>query len=112
MEIEEDEDLVYTPDELEDDPGNGLSCFKDQHRQCGPDCMAYLGLGQTAPSKLLNSQQATCLELVTLERTARSTTIAAQLLKELLDRGKNNEADRKRAEAQQANVPFQGQGQT
>lgn len=93
-----EEELIYTPDEIDDDSRNGLSCFKDQRRQCGPDCMAFLGLGQAVPSKILTEQQSSCLELVMLERTARSTTISAQLLKDIADRSKRSDADKQRAD--------------
>lgn len=55
------------------------SCFKDQGRTCGADCMAYL-TEAPAGKMYLGQQWARCLILVNEERSARHLTIIANEL--------------------------------
>jgi hypothetical protein len=60
----EDEDK-----EVEPTPSNGLYCFLDTARACGPDCMAYTL--DTSESQKLNNQQKNCVLLVSVDRLSR-----------------------------------------
>jgi hypothetical protein len=90
-EEEEDEDRPYieTPNELDDDPEkNGLVCFLNMERPCGPDCMAYTTFASESPH--LNEQQKHCTLIVGVERLGR---YAGGLLSIL----KKSQADARRA---------------
>ena len=68
----EDDPYIDRPDVLNDDAErNGLVCFLNADRACGPDCMAYV----TFPSEslLMSEQQKHCIVLVSTERLARFT---------------------------------------
>lgn len=66
---DKDRPFIDSPNELDDDPRNGLICFLNMDRQCGPDCMAYTTFGSEAPQ--LNEQQKHCTIIVSVERVAR-----------------------------------------
>lgn len=111
MDPEENEnegpDFIHPPDKMEDDPRNGLVCFLNMDRPCGPDCMAYTTLPSEAPQ--LNHQQRNCVLLVSVERLGRHTGILAKLNKELIDQGKKARADKSRTEQTPPPSPFGGQ---
>jgi hypothetical protein len=61
---------IEAPDELDDDAEtNGLVCFMNMDRPCGPDCMAYTTFG--SESKYLNDEQKHCAAIVGVERLGR-----------------------------------------
>lgn len=66
---EEDTPYIEPPAELDDDPRNGLACFIDGNRICGPDCMAFTTQGSESP--VLNDQQKHCVAIVSIERLGR-----------------------------------------
>lgn len=77
----EDEGNPYVerPDRIDDTVENGLVCFFNMDRPCGPDCMAYT----TTPSESvgMNLQQKHCIALVSVERLGRFSGVLVQLLK-------------------------------
>jgi hypothetical protein len=68
-EIEEDMETPPAP------PPNGLYCFFDLARPCGPDCMAYVLEDSESPK--LNRQQKNCTILVSVDRISRYVAQAA-----------------------------------
>jgi hypothetical protein len=81
--VSNDESPIVSPE----DPvfkGTNLMCFKDQHRPCSAECMAFL---TTPPPdrEYIGQQWAHCLELVTGHRKAKHLVIIADLLKKQND---------------------------
>lgn len=79
----DDEDLIVSPE----DPvfkSTGLQCYRDQHRPCSAECMAFL-TDTPADKEYLGQQWAHCLELVTGHRKAKHLVIIADLLKKQND---------------------------
>lgn len=64
-------------DEDSEAPGNGLYCFLDSARPCGPDCMAYVL--EDSESKKLSTQQKNCSLLVSVDRLSRYVAQASSL---------------------------------
>ena len=58
-----------------------LCCFMDHARICGADCTAYLTVPDA--NRQLDSTQAHCLLLSSVERTGRSLNIIGNLLDRL-----------------------------
>lgn len=71
---------IASPDTMDDDPRNGLVCFLNMDRQCGPDCMSW----QTYPaeSTYLSDDQKHCVLLIAAERLGR---YAGGILKHMKD---------------------------
>jgi len=87
--------FIYSPNVLDDNPeANGLTCFMDQMRQCGPDCMAFSTF--SADSGALSDQQENCLLLSSAERVGKHLVIIAKILNDEKIRGRKEAADRQR----------------
>lgn len=86
----QDTPYIVSPDTMDDDPRNGLTCFMDMDRQCGADCMAW----QTFPaeSTYLSEDQKHCVLLIAAERLGR---YSGGILKHM----KDSAADSRRAPA-------------
>jgi len=97
-EVGSDDPFIHSPNIIDDDVRNGLMCFMDGNRPCGPECMAYLGFGQEVQTQHLSVQQSQCLLLVGVERLSRHSAIIAKLISDGLHAAKIAEADRKRSE--------------
>lgn len=92
--IENDDDapeFIDSPDELDDDPElNGLTCFLNSDRVCGPDCMSYSTFASESP--MLNDEQKHCTLLVAAERLGRYSGIIIKTLRnEQQDRARSSE---------------------
>src|SRR5690606_33598106 len=70
---------------------DGLDCFLTL-QVCGPHCMAYLTY-EAGKSTELNEQQRHCMLLVSLDRLARNTGVAAQAVTKQATAKRNKEAD-------------------
>lgn len=92
----EGEGFVHRPNMLDDDERNGLMCFMEGSRQCGADCMAFLGFGNEVAVPGLSVQQSQCSLLVNVERIGKHSVIIASLLSKKIKDEKNAEIDRKR----------------
>lgn len=79
---------VYSPNMTE---RMGPSCFLNQERVCGPDCMAYLTKPPEGPA-YMGEQWAQCHLLVNADRTGRHLSIITTLVR-------NQQADAIRAQA-------------
>lgn len=88
MNDDNEKPYIEPPDELDDDPKNGLVCFLNMDRPCGPDCMAYTT--NKAESVYLNEQQKHCTLIVGIERLGRYTGGLLSIIKA-------NKADAQRA---------------
>lgn len=80
MGVEEHQD---PPDFKEDDAEkNGLICFLDSTRECGPDCMGYIHPDEKVEnSPLLNRQQQNCVLLISVERLGRYVGAGVSMLR-------------------------------
>lgn len=89
------DELHYHPNLKPDEPKEGLVCFLDISRPCGPDCMAY----EKAPEvpDYQDKQWADCLLLVNLHRAGKHLVVLASVGSEILKKVKNEAADRARA---------------
>lgn len=95
-----DTPYIEPPDELDDDhEKNGLNCFLNDTRVCGPDCMAYTTAASESP--YLNDQQKHCVAIVGIERLGR---YAGGILSTI----KKSDADAKRAPIPKAPDPMGG----
>lgn len=93
---EEVEPFIHSPDEIDDDPKNGLMCFLNDVRQCGPECMAFTT--SPAESPMFNQQQKHCTLLVSMDRLGRHTGIAAKILSDMTAKQRTILADQARAQ--------------
>lgn len=93
---EEEDVFIHSPDELDDDPRNGLVCFLNDVRQCGADCMAYTT--SSAESPTFGPQQKHCSLLVGIDRLGRHTGIAARILSDMTAKQRTAMADQARAQ--------------
>ena len=94
----DDTPFIHRPDEVDDDPvRNGLTCFMDQIRQCGADCMAYT----TYSDGSLAGQSGNCMLLVNAERSGKHLVILAKLTNDMINSSKRAAADQRR----EAQVP-------
>lgn len=59
----------------------GLFCYKDQHRPCGPECMAFLPQVPEGAT-YVGVQWAHCHLLVNAERVGKHVIIIVDLLKQ------------------------------
>lgn len=51
---------------------NGLQCFLDESRECGPDCMGYVMENDLIEkSTILSPQQKNCIFIISVERLGR-----------------------------------------
>ena len=75
---EEGPDFIHPPNAKDDKLENGLMCFMNMDRECGPDCMAWTT--KPSESRDLNNQQRNCVLIVSVERLGRHTGILAKLL--------------------------------
>ncbi len=86
----------HFPNMVEHGPiaGNGLICWRDKERPCGPECMAFT----EAPEgpDYAGKQWASCSLLVYEHRGAKHLVIAAQGIAQLVQLKKNEVADRVR----------------
>jgi hypothetical protein len=82
----------------DDHPRNGLMCFKDQNRECGAACMAFLTY-PPADKDFVGQQWAHCMELVALHRSSKHMVIIAGTLTKVQQRLDNESADRQRLSA-------------
>lgn len=91
-------------DELTDDPppANGLYCFFDSGRECGPDCMSFTK--EPSEGKSLSSQQKNCVLLVSVDRLSRYMGMGATTLSKM----HMAEADRRRATPSGPPDPLKG----
>jgi hypothetical protein len=96
--------FTHHPNAKEDGaPGNGLLCFKDKERECGPDCMAF---GEPPPQPdYLGKQWANCMELVSLHRSGKHLVVLAQAVHDLTQRQRAQAADQARFAQQPPPVP-------
>lgn len=69
--------------EDEDKPGTGLYCFLNSERECGPDCMAYLGIPIEGPDYNTpdgkRHQWAACMLLVHSHKLSKHLVLIANL---------------------------------
>lgn len=79
---EPEDEIAYHPDIK--DKGNGLFCFKDSKRPCGPDCMAYQLERPEGPD--YRGQWANCAILTNEFKSAKHLIIIAQGVTQLLKR--------------------------
>lgn len=92
---EQYEALRYHPNLKEAD---GMYCFLDSTRACGPDCMAYLTEPAGPATSPLNEQQQHCLLLTRVEQLPRFIGGGISLLKK-------QQADKARVEAGSKSPP-------
>ena len=90
---------------LDDDPTNGLFCFIDQSRPCGPDCMSFITHPRT-PNKELSQQQQNCVLLSSIERGSRHLTIIAATMDGVRKAKRTVAADQQRADT--STTPTEG----
>ena len=76
----DDEEELEIPDEKEDIEGDGMLCFLDDSRECGPSCMAFTTFESESP--MLNDQQKHCSLIVAAERLGRHTGGLLRMLKD------------------------------
>ncbi len=101
--------FVHPPDVLDDDPEkNGLICFLDNSRPCGPDCMAYTAYTVEPKTTDLGDQSRNCTLLVNLERLGIHSVIAVGLLAKSDKSKKTEEADKARGAQQPPPNPLGG----
>lgn len=91
----ENEGTFFHPNTKEDSPANGLTCFLDGARECGPDCMAYQTFPPEGPD-YQEQQWAHCQLLVNAHRVGKHLTILAASADAMLRRAKTEAADRVR----------------
>lgn len=87
--------MNYHPNMMDGQETNGLACWRQLDRPCGPDCMAF-----TKPPEgqdYQGQQWANCMILVNNHRTGKHLTIIAQGIGELVKLRKNEKADAARA---------------
>lgn len=94
-----DEPLIHQPDLKDDDPRNGLMCFLNADRECGPECMAYTTM--PAEAVHLDVQQKHCVLLVGVNRLGRHTGVMAKLINDAVTHNRKMVAD----SARQAPTP-------
>ena len=100
--------FIHPPDELNDDPKNGLYCFMDNTRQCGADCMAYTAYTPEPKTTELGMEGRNCSVLVNIERLGIHSVIGVGVLAKGAKAKKIAEADRARAAQQQPPSPTGG----
>lgn len=94
---DEETPFLHHPDLLEDEPEkNGLYCFLDMSRPCGPDCMSYLS-ERPEGTDYQGNQWSQCLLLVSAHRGAKHLTILASVTDGLLKKTRMQTADQARA---------------
>jgi len=75
-----------------DGPIKGASCYRDQARICGPDCMAYLP--QKPEGKAyIGEQWAHCHVLVNMDRQGRHLVVLADVGSKLVSVQRKAEAE-------------------
>lgn len=88
-------DALHHPS-LREPPENGLQCFLNMDRPCGPDCMSWT---RPPPGPDYQDQQwANCLLLVNAHRGGKHLVVLAASAGELVNKAKNEAADRARAQ--------------
>jgi len=75
----EERPYIEQPDIKDDDVRNGLICWMDGNRECGPDCMAFVKPSSTSATWPLNAQQLNCFWLTSAEKMVRYIGGAAKL---------------------------------
>lgn len=70
---------VYHPNETEKVEGQ-LYCYKDMHRPCTAECVAYLPQPPSGPHYPLDAQWTHCLVLVNQEKQVRHLIVIASEL--------------------------------
>lgn len=101
---EEETPFVHHPDMKEDDKGNGLVCFLDQNRSCGPDCMAFL-IERPEGNDYRGQQWANCMLLVNAHRAGKHLTILASVTDAFVQKNRAHAADQARATQAPPPVP-------
>lgn len=91
-----DQEYQPPPEVKTDESRNGLMCFLDDTRECGPDCMGYVSEAVDAPS-ILGPQQKNCILIISAERLGRFAGNAVTLLKRSQDKADREAADKKRS---------------
>ena len=90
MSTDSDDPLQFQPNRKDDDdPSNGLLCFYDMTRECGPACMAYADppVGDDYKSQ----QWAQCKLLVAVHQIGKHLTVIARVVS-------TDQADKKRSQ--------------
>lgn len=88
---------VESEEEVDNSIKDAVDCFRDRGRICGPDCVAWVTHPPDDKGRLSFTQRH-CLELSSLERSARHTTIIAATLAEMYKKSKTASADQQRKE--------------
>lgn len=80
------------------DPKNqGLGCFLDRSRVCGPDCMAYVPPIEKPESvDYIGKEWAKCHLLINVHRTGKHISILTITANELLSKVRSYFADKQR----------------
>jgi hypothetical protein len=73
---------------------NGLTCFLNMERACGPDCMAFDAAPEGPDYK--DRQWANCMLLVNAHRGGKHLIVLAQVGAEIVRKAKTEAADRAR----------------
>ena len=89
-----DGEVEYAPNAKTE---GGLMCFLDRERECGSECMAFLGFGQEVDSNHLTQQQCRCVLISSAERAGRFAGLIAKVLYDDSVAAKKAHADEKRA---------------
>lgn len=76
-----DKDQVYHPNMTEKIAGNGLQCFLNMDRPCGPDCMAYVNPPIVKGPDYDGKQWANCLLLTSSQQISKHIVAIANILK-------------------------------
>lgn len=85
---EDEGGLEFHPNYEED---NGLFCFLDGSRSCGPDCMAFTVPTAPTPTSVLSGQQKNCLLLSSLEQIPRFIGGGVSLVKKQIEDKRRSE---------------------
>lgn len=100
--------FIFRPNMKDDDPRNGLICFKDMSRECGASCMAF----ETYPppgADYQGKQWSHCMLLVAEHRKGKHLVIIADQVSRIIKSQENAKADAIRTAAIQT-VPAPNAG--
>jgi len=89
-----DAPFLHKPDMIDDHPRNGLICFLNMDRPCGPDCMCFCV--QPEGKDYFNQQWAMCRLLVDVFRASKHIAILTASLGETARAMKKEVQDRQR----------------
>jgi hypothetical protein len=89
---------------------NGLYCWSDTGRACGPDCMAFLTAAPEGPDYVMPDgsprQWAQCLLLVNAHRVGKHLVHITSSIDVAVRTMRNEAADRRRGEVPAPAVPL------